>query len=431
MNGQDIVAATSGDIVAVRKRGNGRRWGMLFLVVLLAAMVVAAYMAWYELVGKRFEKTDNAYVQGHIVQVTPQQAGTVIEVAARDTDFVQAGQLLIRLDGSDAKVALARAEAQLAQTVREVNALYGNNDTLVAQVRARRAEAARASSEVQRLETFYQRRVELARSGLISSEALNTAKNELSAARSSLEAARASVSANRQQLSTSRSFTANTSVAEHPNVLSASASIRAAMLAVERTHIRAPVSGYIARRRVQLGQRVEPGQSMMAVVPLADVWVDANFKESQLRNMRIGQPVELTADLYGSDVVYNGTVEGLGAGTGAAFAILPAQNATGNWIKIIQRVPVRVSLDEESLQAHPLRIGLSMHATVTVENTDGERMASAPRLNRTEVLDSPTDFEISAEATITAIIARNLGVPVAGGRSSGKIAGRSAATKRR
>lgn len=390
---------------------------MLAMIALLVIVATGSYAAWYELIGRRFQSTENAYVQGQVVLLTPQQAGTVIEIAARDTDYVQSGQVLVRLDPADAQIAVDRAKAQLAQTVREVRTLYGNNDTLAAQIVSLEAEVRRAATDVQRLNSNYQRRIELAKSGMVSAEDLTTARNEVMAARSKLQAARANVVASEQRLLTSRSLTEDFAVANHPNVKRDGAKVREAILALGRAELRAPVSGHVARRNVQLGQQVEPGASLMAVIPLNEVWVDANFKESQLRDMRIGQPVELTADIYGDKVVYQGVIEGLGAGTGAAFALLPAQNATGNWIKIIQRVPVRVKLDADALAKHPLRIGLSMHAKVTVEDTSGAMLAAAPRTNAIESLQATSASAAEAQAEVSLIIASNLGLPARAGVS--------------
>lgn len=353
------------------------------LLTLLALVVVGAilgYVAWNRLVASRFEHTDNAYVQGPVFQITPQVAGTVTAIAADDTDAVTAGQVLVQLDPADARLAVEQAEAQLAQTVREVRTLYGNNDMLSAQIRAREAEVNRAATDIARLQEDVARRRALARTGAVSAEELEHARNQLASARSALLAAEAGAVAAREQLSTSRSLTDNTQVADHPNVKRAAARLREAMLALDRTQLRAPVAGQVAQRHVQVGQRVQPGTPLLAVIPLDKVWVDANFKESQLRSMRIGQPVELTADLYGDAVVYRGTVAGFGAGTGAAFALLPAQNATGNWIKVVQRLPVRITLDDAATLAHhPLRIGLSMQARVRIEDRSGPALAQAVR----------------------------------------------------
>jgi len=373
----------------------GRRRGALFLLIFVFVAAAAGWAAWWHLVGRWHENTDNAYVAGHVVQVTPQVAGTVVAIGAEDTDRVQAGQVLVRLDPSDAQVALGQAEAQLAQAVREVRTFYARNASLEA-LRAQRA------IELARAEEDFARRRPLAATGAVSREDVEHARN-------AVEAARAALSAAREDLVTNRVRTEGTAVAKHPGIAAAAARVRDAFLALQRTTIAAPVSGYIARRTVQVGQRVAPGALMMAVVPLEGVWVDANFKEVQLRDMRIGQPVRLHADLYGDRIEYRGRVAGLAAGTGGAFALLPPQNATGNWIKVVQRLPVRIVLEPAQLKEHPLLIGLSMHAEVEIRDTGGQQLAAAPRAAQAWV---PAAFAMEtgdAEARVQAIIAANLG----------------------
>ncbi|MEO6363523.1 MAG: efflux RND transporter periplasmic adaptor subunit, partial [Caldimonas sp.] len=339
--------------------GSKRKVALLSVagVVLLAAI---AYGIYWALVLNHFESTDNAYVQGNVVQVTPQVAGTVVAINADDTDFVKAGQSLVRLDRADAQVALEQAEAQLAQAVRETRTLFVNNGGFKAQIAAREADLARARSEVQRAQDDVNRRAPLLQTGAVGKEEFNHVSSQLSVARSAMSAAESATEAAREQLASNQSLTEGITVEQAPNVLRAASRVREAFLALSRTELSAPIDGYVARRSVQLGQRVQAGAPLLSVIALSEVWVDANFKESQLRNLRIGQPAELEADVYGKKVVYHGRVEGLGAGTGAAFALLPAQNATGNWIKVVQRVPVRVTLDAKEVQAHPLRVGLSM-----------------------------------------------------------------------
>lgn len=358
-------------------QGNSARKKALTAV---SAVVLAAglgYAAYWALVLNHFETTDNAYVQGNLVQITPQVAGTVVAINANDNDHVQAGQWLVRLDPTDAKIALEQAEAQLAQTVREVRTLYANNRTQGAQIALREADLARAQADLQRLQDDVARRQPLVASGAVGQEEFKHATAQLAAARSSTEAARAAVLAAKEQLASNQTLTEGIAVDQHPSVLRASARVREAYVALKRVELQAPVAGYVARRNVQLGQRVPAGSPLLSVIALDQVWVDANFKESQLKNLRLGQPVELIADVYGKNVKYHGTIEGLGAGTGAAFALLPAQNATGNWIKVVQRVPVRVRLDAKELVDHPLRLGLSMEARVDVSKTDGRMLADA------------------------------------------------------
>jgi membrane fusion protein (multidrug efflux system) len=381
------------------------------LLTLAAAVLLggAAYAVYYVLVASHFEHTDNAYVQANVVQITPQVGGTVVAIGADDTDRVKAGQVLVRLDPADARMALEQAEAQLAQTVREVRTLFANNGTLSAQVQLRAADLSRAQSELARAQDDAQRRAPLVATGAVGKEEFQHAQAQLQSARSAVAAAESALAAAREQLLSNQSLTDGTTVAEHPNVARAAARVREAYLALQRSALIAPVDGFVAKRSVQVGQRLQPGAPVMSLVTLGQAWVDANFKESQLQRIRIGQPATLTADVYGQKVVFHGTVAGLGAGTGAAFALLPAQNATGNWIKVVQRVPVRISLDPEEVAAHPLRVGLSMLVEVDVSKQDGAVLATEPRphdVAHTDVFDT---LQKDADALVRRIVERNLG----------------------
>ncbi len=388
------------------------------LLLLTGALLLAAAGAtgWWWLTERDLERTDNAYVQAPLVQVTPQAAGTVLAVLVDDTDRVVAGQPLVRLDPADAKLALARAEAQLAQTVREVRTLYTQHATLNAGIHQREAELVRAQAELARALDDVTRRRPLLASGAVGGEEMKHAEATLAGARSSVASAQSALAAAQEQAVTQRVLTDGTRVEQHPTVERAAAAVREAFLALQRTELPAPVAGQVARRTVQVGQRLAAGTPLMSLVPLDQAWVEANFKEVQLRRMRVGQPVTLRADLYGSRVEFRGRVAGLGAGTGAAFALLPAQNATGNWIKVVQRVPVRVEIDPRDLAAHPLRMGLSMHATVDVGGADGAPVAAsaasaasaaAPRASsRTTVFQPASD---DADRRVQAIIASQLG----------------------
>ena len=392
-----------------RPPANGKRRKAL---TILAGVVVVGGLAWaaYEwLVASHYESTDNAYVQGNVIQITPQVGGTVMAILADDTDFVRAGQPLVKLDPADARVALDQAEANLAQTVRQVRTLYANNGSLAAQVTLRQTDVGRAQADITRATDDLNRRQQLVGNGAVSKEELDHAQTQLANARSAMSAAQAGVNAAREQLTSNQAMTEGTSVDQHPSVQAAAAKVREAWLATQRASLPAPVDGYVAKRTVQLGQRVAAGAPLMSIIPLKQVWVDANFKEVQLRQIRLGQPVKLTADLYGKKVEYDGTVAGLGAGTGAAFALLPAQNATGNWIKVVQRVPVRIELDMRQVAANPLRVGLSMDATVDVSKQDGKTLADAPRasaITTTEVFQSQ---DSGAEAEVRRVIAQNSG----------------------
>ena len=383
------------------------------LSILLTSVVVVVGLGWavYEwLVASHYESTDNAYVQGNVIQITPQMGGTVTAILADDTDFVKAGQPLVRLDPADANVALEQSSANLAQAVRQVRTLYANNGSLSAQISLREAEVAKAQSEIARASDDLNRRQSLVGNGAVSKEELNHAQTQLANGKSVLASALAGVAAAKEQLVSNQAMTEGVSIDQHPSVLAAAAKVREAWLATQRAALPAPVDGFVARRTVQLGQRVAAGTPLMAIIPLDQLWVDANFKEVQLRNIRIGQPVSLTADLYGKKVEYKGTVSGLGMGTGAAFALLPAQNATGNWIKVVQRVPVRVALDAAQVAKNPLRVGLSMEASVDVRNQDGKMLADAPRetaLAQTAVYES---LDQGSVAAVRKIVAANSGL---------------------
>jgi len=342
--------------------GKNIRKRLLALLGLTTALAASGYGAYYYTVARFHEETEDAYVNGNLIQLTPQVSGTVVEVNADDTQFVRAGESVVTLDAADAKVALASAEAALGQTVRNVSALYANNDVLTATVHQRQVDLARARGDMRR-------RGEVVESGAVAAE-------DVAHSRDAVEAAEAALETARQQLASNRTLTDQATVAAHPSVLAAAAKVREAYLADARNTLPAPVTGYVARRAVQVGQRVAPGNPLMAIVPLDGVWVDANFKEIQLKHIRVGQPVELHADLYGSKVTYHGKVVGFSAGTGSAFSALPAQNATGNWIKVVQRLPVRIQLDPVELRAHPLQIGLSMQADVKTHKTPDAGVAS-------------------------------------------------------
>jgi membrane fusion protein, multidrug efflux system len=345
-----------------------RRLRLLAVVTGALALLGAAYGVYWAKDLRYEQSTDDAYVSGNVVQITPQVSGTVIAIGADDTQFVKAGQTLVRLDQEDAKVALDQAEAQLAKTVREVRNLFATSAQLQAAVQVRKADLATAQQD-------FDRRERLGSSGAVSAE-------ELQHARDALKASEAALVSAEQQLNANRARVDGTTVSDHPDVRNAAAAVRSAYLTYARTQLPAPVSGFVARRSVQLGQRVSPGAPLMAVVPLDQVWVDANFKEPQLADIRVGQPVALTADLYGKHVQYQGKVIGFGAGTGSAFALLPAQNATGNWIKVVQRVPIRIALDAQQLEEHPLQIGLSMKVSVDTHERTGSNL---PRLAATSV----------------------------------------------
>ncbi|KVD66617.1 hemolysin D [Burkholderia ubonensis] len=378
---------------SAQAQSNGKRKRMMTLLVAVIVIAAIAYGLYYFLVARFHESTDDAYVNGNVVQITPQVTGTVIAVKADDTQTVKAGDSLVLLDPADSQVALQQAEANLAQTVRQVRGLFVNDDQYRAQVALRQSDLSRAEDDLRR-------RLAVAQTGAVSQE-------EISHARDAVKSAQASLDTAQQQLASNRALTANTTIASHPNVLAAAAKVRDAYLANARNTLPAPVTGYVAKRSVQVGQRVSPGTPLMSVVPLNAVWVDANFKEVQLTHMRIGQPVELTADIYGSSVVYHGKVIGFSAGTGSAFSLLPAQNATGNWIKVVQRLPVRIELDPKDLEKHPLRIGLSMQVDVNIKDESGNQLGNVQ--NTVYQTDVFAKYGDEANAEIARIVAENAG----------------------
>ncbi|MBV9316504.1 MAG: efflux RND transporter periplasmic adaptor subunit [Gammaproteobacteria bacterium] len=359
----DVSVQTAPGAVTRLLQNRRRRW----LLVLGAAVLVAAlvWLAWWLLYARFYESTDDAYVAGDMVNVMSQVSGTVVSIGADETDLVEAGQELVRLDTTDARIALQDAAEQLARSVRQTRTVFANRDQLQAVVAQRRADLARAQAD-------YDRRRNLTASGAVSGEELGHAQDALKGARDALVAAE-------KNLAASSALVGRTGVADNPEVRAAATQVERAWLALVRTSVRAPVRGYVARRTVQLGERISPGAPLMAIVPLGRLWLEANFREVQLRRMRIGQAATVVADLYGGHVTYHGRIAGLGMGTGSAFALLPAQNATGNWIKVVQRVPVRVTLDAGELAAHPLRIGLSTVVTVDVRDTSGPQLAPTPR----------------------------------------------------
>jgi membrane fusion protein (multidrug efflux system) len=376
-------------------------------------MAGAAWFAYWYLVGRNYQSTDDAYVAGNVIQITPQVSGTVVEINADDTDFVPQGKVLIRLDPTDADFALKQAEAELGQAVRQARTLYANDEVLIANINQRKAELAQMKTDVSNAQEDLQRRESVIASGAVSKEELQHAQTALSNALNAKSAAESSLASMQQQLLSSRAQTDGTAVDNHPSVQAAAARVREAYLARVRCDITAPAAGQVAKRSVQIGQRIQTGAPLMAIIPLDQVWVDANFKEGQLRRMRIGQPVQLRADIYGSKVEYSGRVVGLGAGTGAAFSLLPAQNATGNWIKIVQRIPVRVALDKEQLKAHPLRIGLSMQAEISVNDDSGKLLADAVRTAPVSTTTQMDTEAAAAEVLVTQIIHNNLSHAVA------------------
>jgi membrane fusion protein (multidrug efflux system) len=388
MNTQETSVTT-----VSRAPGRARRLGLLGLGAAVALSGLGALGYWL-FDGRYYESTDDAYVNGDVVQITNEVPGTVIALNVDDTQPVQAGQPLLELDPADAKIALANAEADLARAVRQVRGLFAQGKELHAQIEQREQAERTADDDLKR------------RGGLIADGAISA--EELSHARDAVTTTRANVAAAQQQLSQTIAQIDGTTIADHPQVLAAAAAVRNAALALHRTLLTSPVSGMIAKRSVQVGQRVAAGTPLLAVVPLDDVWIDANFKEVQLERMRTGQPVTVHTDVYGRHVSYHGHVVGIAAGSGSAFALLPAQNASGNWIKIVQRLPVRILLDPAELKAHPLRVGLSAAVRVDLHDTSGPLMSTAVR-NVPQPTQASAGDDPAVDAKIAAIVADNAG----------------------
>jgi membrane fusion protein (multidrug efflux system) len=346
----------------VRRKGRRRLW--LGAAVLAFVLSGAAYGAYWYLVGRHWVSTDDAYVHGNQNPLMSQVSGIVTSVRADDTELVHRGDVLVELDPTDARLALERAEATLASTVRQVHQLFQQVDEQAATVELRKADLAQAYKDYQRAK------------GLQGSR--NISQQEVQHALTSWEAAQASLREAQFHLAALKALTRSTSVEAHPQVKLAIAAVRQAYVNLERTHILAPVTGYVAQRTVQVGQQVSPGQVLLAIIPLDQVWVVANFKETDLADMRVGQPARVSSDLYGGAAAYQGEVLGISPGTGSAFELLPPQNATGNWIKVVRRVPVRIGLRGGDLKAHPLRLGLSMSVSVNVSDASGAVLGEAP-----------------------------------------------------
>ena len=374
---------------------NGKRRRILILIALAFIVIGILWGVYWLLVLSKREDTDDSYVNGNKVVISAQISGTVVAVLADDTQLVKAGQVLVKLDPIDAAIVLSRAESTLAQVVRQVRQQRSTADQYDATVASRRLDLARAEADLAR------------RKPLIADQAI--AVEEVRHAEDSVALAHAALTQALQEASAAHALVDGANVADNPSVLVAKAAYRDAWITARRNAVVAPVTGYVAERGVQLGQHISAGQALMTVIPLNALWVDANFKEVQLRHLRIGQPALVKSDLYAGSFVFHGRVKGMSAGTGAAFSLLPAQNASGNWIKVVQRVPVRIELDDKELATHPLRVGLSATVTVDTTSRDGPVLAT----------DSPDQFsgetqvyapEIEkANTEADAIIHRNLG----------------------
>lgn len=370
----------------------GHRRKIIFVVLVL--VIVAIATAYFFRLDFPYRQTEDAYVHGNEVFLVPRVTSTVVAINADDTDLVQKGQPLVVLDDSDARVALLQAEGALGDTMRKVCQFYVNVVELKANVEARKIDLAKAEDDYHRRTT--------SQAGAVSIEDTTHARQAMDGARDLLEVAK-------QELGAAQALIANTDLEHHPIVLQAEANVLDADLALQRTTVNAPETGYVVQRNVQVGQRVTPGEPMLAIIPLDQIWVDANFKEAELRFVRIGQPVHLKSDFYGDSVEYKGHVMGLAPSTGAAFSLLPPDEGSGNWIKIIQRVPVRIVLDDnKELEKHPLRIGLSMRVTIDTADHSGVVLTQTPSTNAVYATDIYSNEWTQANALVQGLVATNL-----------------------
>ena len=376
------------------KSANGNGAKRKRLLIILGLVVVVGVVLWgiyWFAYARFFESTDDAYVAGDIVSITSREPATVLALHADNTQAVRRGQLLIELDPATAKVTMQSAQADLARTIRSVRSDFSKVHQFDSQIAAAKVQLAQAQGD-------YRRRKEGAADGSVSGEEVAHARDAVASAEATLKVAESSQAP-------ATAAVDNTSVANNPNVLAAIARVRNAAITLSHMSLISPVNGVVAQRTVQVGQQVAAGTPLMAVVPLDQVWVDANFKEGQLEDMRVGQPVAVKADIYGGSVTYHGRIAGLGAGSGAAFSVLPPQNASGNWIKIVQRVPVRIALDPKELHDHPLRVGLSVSASVDVRDTSGPTVSSA--ILSSNVRGQAIDTDGDADRIVTRILAEN------------------------
>jgi membrane fusion protein (multidrug efflux system) len=364
---------------------------VLFAILFLAILISAATYSFR--LDFPYRWTDDAYVHGNEVLLVPRVTSTVVAINADDTDLVQKGQPLAVLDDSDAKVALLQAESAMGDTMRKVCQYFVNVTEAKANVESRKIELAKAEDD-------YHRRI-TAKSGSVSAEDITHALQARDTAHDLLDVAK-------QELFAAQALVADTDLEHHPLVLQAEANVLDADLGLQRTIVKAPETGYVVQRNVEVGQRVTPGTGMLAIIPLNQIWVDANYKEEELRFVRIGQPVRLKSDFYGDSVEYKGHVMGLAPSTGAAFSLLPPDEGSGNWIKIIQRVPVRIILDDKELAKYPLRIGLSMRVTIDTENHSGAVLTQVPSTQAVYVTDIYSNEWTQANQLVQSLVATNL-----------------------
>jgi membrane fusion protein (multidrug efflux system) len=387
------------------------RFRRVATIAMLGALAVVLGVGIYYFAFERNQvKTTDAYVTGNMVRLAPQVTGTVVAINTDNTQFVKRGQILVQLDPRDNEVALAQAKASLGETVREVAQLFTQEARDAAAVAAAQTQLTQAAQDLGRDRPMFEVHG-------VSAETMVHDENAVRSARAMLNQAQATLASTRAEI-------VGVAPESHPRVLQAAASVRTAWLAVARTKVVAPISGYVVSRAVELGQQVSPTNQLLAIVPIDSVWIDANFKENQLRDLRIGQSVDVKADIYGRNVRYHGKVLGLNAGTGSSLAVLPAQNASGNWIKIVQRLPVRIGLDAQELAEHPLFVGLSTTVYVDTHNLMGASLSEKPVWSA--ALDTPAyNYQMAGvEDEIRDIVAKNLGKNVATLSSNTAVGGR-------
>ncbi|EML0363713.1 multidrug efflux MFS transporter periplasmic adaptor subunit EmrA [Providencia rettgeri] len=376
-----------------RNKKRQRKSALIFLTLLFIIIGVGWVVYWY-LVLRHYESTDNAYVAGNQVQIQSQVSGSVMTVNVDNTDFVTSGTVLVELDPRDAELTLDKAKTELANSVRQTRQHMVNSRQLQANIDVKR-------SELNRLQNDLKRREVLGSSHVIGKEELQHAREAVVSAKAALDMAI-------EQYNANQAIVLNTEIEKQPAVEQAATQVRNAWLTLQRTKIVSPVDGYVSRRSVQVGSQITPSTPLMAIVPSNGMWIDANFKETQLADMRIGQPAKVTTDFYGKDIVFNGTVVGLDMGTGSAFSLLPAQNASGNWIKVVQRLPVRIALDETQLEEHPLRIGLSTEVTVDTLDKNGKVLSKGMRATPAYHTAALAVDMSPADKIVTEIINNNL-----------------------
>ncbi|MEQ9720667.1 multidrug efflux MFS transporter periplasmic adaptor subunit EmrA [Yersinia alsatica] len=372
-----------------------QRKRVLLLLTVIFIMIGVAYLIYWFLVLRHHQETDNAYVSGNQVQIMSQVPGSVISVNFENTDFVKSGDVLLALDPTDAEQAYEQAKTALANSVRQTHQLMINSKQYQANIALKKTELSKAQNDLKR-------RVVLGSVDAIGREELQHARDAVESAQASLDVAIAQYNAN-------QALVLNTPLEKQPAVEQAAAKLRDAWLSLQRTKVVSPITGFVSRRSVQVGAEIANGAPLMAVIPANEMWIDANFKETQLANMRIGQSATVVTDFYGDDVVYQGKVVGLDMGTGSAFSLLPAQNATGNWIKVVQRLPVRIALEPKQLAEHPLRIGLSSTVRVDTANTDGLVLAQTVRKDPAFVTDALSIDLAPVNQMISDIVHANAG----------------------